>query len=110
MAAPTNFQLLSRSFQHDGDIPKNFTCQGSDISPGLAWTQAPPKTQSFALTMEDPDASGGPFVHWLVYDLPARSVGIPEGLFTSVTVSIAVTEPYCFLLSGSIFLGITLLW
>ena len=80
MAAPTNFQLLSTSFQHGGDIPKKFTRQGSDISPGLAWTQAPPKTQSFALIMEDPGAQDGPFVHWLVYDLPAGSAGIPEGL------------------------------
>lgn len=80
MAAPTNFQLSSKSFLHDGDIPNKFTRQGSDISPALAWTQAPPKTQSFALIMEDPDAPDGPFVHWLVYDLPAGSAGIPEGL------------------------------
>ena len=80
MAAPTNFQLLSSSFQHNGDIPKKFTRKGSDISPGLAWTQAPEKTQSFALIMEDPGAPDGPFVHWLVYDLPAGSAGIPEGL------------------------------
>jgi Raf kinase inhibitor-like YbhB/YbcL family protein len=80
MAAPTKFQLLSTSFERDGEIPTNFTCQGSDISPALAWTQAPPKTQSFALIMEDPDAPHGPFVHWLVYDLPPTSTGIAEGL------------------------------
>jgi Raf kinase inhibitor-like YbhB/YbcL family protein len=80
MAAPTNFQLLSTSFLHDGDIPKKFTRQGSDISPALAWTQAPARTKSFALIMEDPDAPGGPFVHWLVYDLPVGTLGLPEGV------------------------------
>jgi Raf kinase inhibitor-like YbhB/YbcL family protein len=80
MAAPTNFQLLSPSFQHNGEIPTKFTRQGSDISPALAWTQASPKTQSFALIMEDPDASVVPFVHWLIYDLPVGTLGLPEGV------------------------------
>jgi Raf kinase inhibitor-like YbhB/YbcL family protein len=80
MATLANLKLSSRPFLHDGRIPKKFTCQGSDISPALAWSGAPANTQSFALIMEDPDASRVPFVHWLVYDLPAGSTGIPEGL------------------------------
>src|ERR1700722_17601405 len=78
MATTRNFQLLSTSFLDGGDIPIKFTSHGSNVSPALAWSQAPPDAKSFALTMEDPDAPGGSFMHWLVYNLPASAPGLPE--------------------------------
>lgn len=73
-------QLGSKAF-HDGQpIPKKFTCKGQDVSPGLAWTGAPPETKSLALIVDDPDAPAGVWVHWVIYDLPADTRELPEGM------------------------------
>ena len=68
--------LTSTSFQ-DGRIPKQFTCDGADTSPQLGWAAPPPSTQSFALIVNDPDAPGGSFVHWVLYDMPAIKRELP---------------------------------
>jgi len=58
-----------------------FGCGGRNVSPPLHWRGAPAGTQSFALTMFDPDAGGGAgFWHWLVYDIPPRAVELPQGV------------------------------
>ncbi len=72
-------QLTSTSFQ-DGKIPQAYTCDGSDTSPQLAWTAPPPTTQSLALIVVDPDAPMGAFVHWVLYNLPAATRSLPEGV------------------------------
>ena len=72
-------QLTSASF-HDGRIPAVYTCDGADTSPQLAWTAPPSATKSFALLMADPDAPGNEFVHWVLYNLPANTRALPEGL------------------------------
>lgn len=72
------FTLMSSSFQADSTIPKQFTCQGQNISPGLSWTNAPQNTQSFALTMLDPDAPGGTKVHWLVFNIPSNITSLEQ--------------------------------
>jgi len=72
-------QLTSPAFQADGNIPTRFTCQGSDISPALAWQDAPSGTKTFALVVHDPDAPrAGGFTHWLVYNIPATTNHILE--------------------------------
>ncbi len=72
-------QLTSPAFQADGNIPTRFTCQGSDISPALAWRDAPSGTKTFALVVHDPDAPrAGGFTHWVVYDIPATTNHILE--------------------------------
>jgi hypothetical protein len=73
-------KLTSTAFQADGAIPKKFTCDGPDVSPALAWSDAPAGTQSFALIMDDPDAPVGTWVHWVLYDLPAGAHELAEGL------------------------------
>jgi Raf kinase inhibitor-like YbhB/YbcL family protein len=73
-------QLKTSAFKPGGDIPTKFTCDGSDTSPALTWENPPPDTQSFALVVEDPDAPGGTWVHWVVYDLPPTEHELPEGL------------------------------
>jgi len=63
-------RLKSLDFEHGGNIPPEFTCDGKDVSPQLSWNDAPSGTESFALSVNDPDAHGGEFIHWLVYDIP----------------------------------------
>lgn len=79
-------ELKSRSFQHGQTIPKKHTCDGPDISPQLEWDNVPEGTVSFAIIMEDPDAPSGTWVHWLVYDLPAETRALPEGLASTETL------------------------
>jgi hypothetical protein len=75
----TTLQLTSTSFQ-DGKIPQAYTCDGADTSPQLAWTAPPPATQSLALIVVDPDAPMGAFAHWVLYNLPATTRGLPAGV------------------------------
>ena len=74
------FRLTTTAFQDGGVIPKKFTCDGPDLSPKLTWTDPPAETQGFALIMDDPDAPAGTWVHWLLYDLPSGTRGLPEGI------------------------------
>jgi Raf kinase inhibitor-like YbhB/YbcL family protein len=73
-------KLITTAFSPGGDIPKAFTCDGSDTSPALAWTSPPAGTQTFALVVDDPDAPGRTWVHWVLYDLPATARELPEGV------------------------------
>ncbi|MFS8907342.1 YbhB/YbcL family Raf kinase inhibitor-like protein [Synechococcus sp. OH2] len=77
---PTALQLTSSAFAPSQPIPSRYTCEGEDLSPPLTWSGAPVGTQSFALTMDDPDAPRGTFVHWVVYNLPASVTSLPEGI------------------------------
>jgi Raf kinase inhibitor-like YbhB/YbcL family protein len=72
------FELKTTAFQPGGNIPRQFTCEGADVSPALSWTAPPAGTQTFVLIMDDPDAPSGTFVHWVVYDLPASARHLPE--------------------------------
>lgn len=75
-----DFTISSTAFQNGGDIPKKFTCDGADVSPQLAWAGAPPKTQSLALIVDDPDAPAGAWTHWVLYDLPANMAELQESV------------------------------
>jgi Raf kinase inhibitor-like YbhB/YbcL family protein len=71
--------LTSPAFGDDEIIPRQFTCDGDNVPPPLQWSPGPDGTRSFALTMEDPDAAGGTFTHWVLYDIPARVTHWPSG-------------------------------
>jgi Raf kinase inhibitor-like YbhB/YbcL family protein len=73
------FKLTVTGFSEGANIPKRFTCDGEDLSPALQWAGEPAKTQSFALIMDDPDAPGGVWNHWLVWDIPSHIQSLPEG-------------------------------
>ena len=78
-------ELTSTAFAHNGAIPRRYTCQGDDVSVPLAWSGAPPATKSFVLIVDDPDAPDPKaptttWVHWLLYDLPPGTAGLPEGV------------------------------
>jgi Raf kinase inhibitor-like YbhB/YbcL family protein len=62
--------LTSTSFQNGGLIPTKYTCDGEDLSPALTWKSVPGNTNSLALIADDPDAGGGTWTHWLIYDIP----------------------------------------
>ena len=74
------FTISSPSFHNGGQIPKKFTCDGADVSPGLQWGSPPSGTQSFALIADDPDAPVGTWTHWVLFDLPAQTTSLPEGV------------------------------
>ena len=73
------FVLTSPAFHQGGTIPKRYTCDGANISPALRWTAPPRRTASFSLTVFDPDAPGGGFLHWRIARLPASARSLPAG-------------------------------
>jgi Raf kinase inhibitor-like YbhB/YbcL family protein len=75
--AAEKLEIFSPDFPPDGDIPKKFTCEGRDHSPVLEFYGIPEQALTLALVLEDPDASGGTFVHWVMYNIPARREWIP---------------------------------
>ena len=72
-------KLTSTAFAHGADIPSRHTCEGDDVSPPLSWTELPSGTQSLALIVDDPDAPGGTFYHWGVFNIPATQREIARG-------------------------------
>jgi len=74
--------VSSPVFQEGGRIPAKYTCEGQDTSPQLSWSEPPAGTQSFALITDDPDAPGGVFTHWVLFNIPSDSRGLPEAVTT----------------------------
>ena len=66
--------FTSEAFSSGGEIPVEYSCDGDNISPPLAWSRLPAGIESLALTMEDPDANG--YVHWVMYNIPPESTGL----------------------------------
>jgi hypothetical protein len=83
----TALELHSSAFAQGGTIPKKYTCDGPDLSPSLRWTAPPAGTKSLALIMDDPDAPVGTWVHWVLYQLPAATRELPEGIPTTKTLT-----------------------
>jgi Raf kinase inhibitor-like YbhB/YbcL family protein len=74
------FILKSAAFENGSFIPRLHTCDGKDVSPALFWSGVPDKTSSLALIVEDPDAPRKAWVHWVLFDLPATTTDLPEGV------------------------------
>lgn len=77
--------LTSSAFTSDAEIPAKYTCEGTDVSPPLAWHDVPSGTKSLALVVDDPDAPdpAAPrvtWVHWVLYDIPSSATGLPEAV------------------------------
>ncbi|HOW58313.1 MAG TPA: YbhB/YbcL family Raf kinase inhibitor-like protein [Candidatus Omnitrophota bacterium] len=77
---PSKIAMTSPSFRNGEMLPREHTCDGSDISPALQWSGIPEATQSLALISDDPDAPAGDWVHWVVYDLPPLTTSLPAGV------------------------------
>ena len=78
--ATDSLQLTSPSFETDAAIPAKYTCAEEDVSPALAWNDPPAATKGFAVVVDDPDAPNKTVVHWLIYDIPAATRKLPEGV------------------------------
>lgn len=74
------FQITTSAFSSGGTIPKNYTCDGPDLSPPLSWKDAPAGAQAFALIADDPDAPAGTWVHWVIYNIPSSAKELREGV------------------------------
>jgi len=72
--------LSSAAFRHEGDIPSRHTCDGADLSPPLTFADVPREAKSLILLCDDPDAPGGVWDHWVLYNLSPGTPGLPEGL------------------------------
>jgi Raf kinase inhibitor-like YbhB/YbcL family protein len=71
--------LVSPAIPPGGEIPAQYTCDGTDISPPLSWSGVPQGTQSLVLVVEDPDAPSGVFRHWAAFEIPPGSHGLEAG-------------------------------
>src|SRR5437773_12357358 len=78
-AGGAKMKITSSAFQEGGNIPSKFTCDASDTSPPLQITGIPSEAKSLVLIADDPDAPGGLFTHWLVWNIPPQTSSIAEG-------------------------------
>jgi Raf kinase inhibitor-like YbhB/YbcL family protein len=74
-----SFAIKTTAFSDGGPIPKKYTCDGADLSPGFTWADTPAGTQSLALIADDPDAPVGTWTHWTVWNIPPEAA-LPEGV------------------------------
>jgi Raf kinase inhibitor-like YbhB/YbcL family protein len=74
-----SFSLKTEAFSEGAAIPSRYTCDGLNLSPALTWTGVPAGTKSLVLIVEDPDAPGGTFMHWVFFDIGAKVESLPEG-------------------------------
>jgi Raf kinase inhibitor-like YbhB/YbcL family protein len=73
------FALESSAFENAQAIPSRHSCEGEDVSPPLRWSNVPEGTRSLALVVDDPDAPGGVFTHWLAWGLDPAAEELGEG-------------------------------
>jgi Raf kinase inhibitor-like YbhB/YbcL family protein len=72
------FALESSAFENAQAIPSRHSCEGEDVSPPLRWSNVPEGTRSLALVVDDPDAPGGVFTHWLAWGLDPAAEELGE--------------------------------
>ncbi|WFO76394.1 YbhB/YbcL family Raf kinase inhibitor-like protein [Desulfurococcaceae archaeon MEX13E-LK6-19] len=73
-------KVSSPAFGFGGKIPVKYTCDGEDISPPLLIKGVPPSAKSLVLIMYDPDAPGGTFYHWIMYNIEPKNMSLPENI------------------------------
>jgi len=71
-------KITSDVFENNQSIPKQFTCDGGQISPALSFSDIPGNAKSLVLIMDDPDAPMGTFDHWVVYNISPKETGVAE--------------------------------
>jgi Raf kinase inhibitor-like YbhB/YbcL family protein len=78
--------LTSSAFTEGALIPKKYACDAEDISPELKWAGVPQGAKSLALICDDPDSRGGPWVHWVLFNIPADINSLPPGIPADATL------------------------
>jgi len=80
--------IESTAFKNNERVPTRFSGDGEDVSPQLSWSGAPDGTAELALIMDDPDApTAEPWVHWVIYKIPADTTALPENVAKTETLS-----------------------
>lgn len=92
MAGEVSMHVESRAFQAGRPIPEQYACDGPNVSPELHWQDLPEGTESLALLCDDPDAPRKVWVHWVLYDLPPETRGLPERLPSAPTLPMGGTQ------------------
>jgi Raf kinase inhibitor-like YbhB/YbcL family protein len=80
----STFILTSTAFSDGGQIPREFSCDGANVSPPVAWTGVPADANAIVLMVDDPDARN--FVHWIVLDLPGSDGELPKGVLPTAAL------------------------
>lgn len=87
-AVPSSIRLTLAGARDGGSLPRAYTCDGVDDAPPLRWSAVPAGTRELALLLEDRDArgeTGGPFVHWSVFAIPASATSVPPAAKAGTT-------------------------
>jgi phosphatidylethanolamine-binding protein (PEBP) family uncharacterized protein len=90
--APAGMVLVSTAFEEGELVSAKYSAYGENVSPDLAWEHAPEGVRSFALICRDPDAPGGTFYHWVVFNIPDTVKLLPDGLGRTVTLPFGGTQ------------------
>lgn len=77
-------KVTSSAFDNGGKIPSEYTCEGKSVAPPLSWTGVPPNTKSIAVLVEDPDAPGGTYEHFVAFNLPPNRTSLPSEAVRSI--------------------------
>ena len=88
----SELKIFSSSFGNGEMIPKKYTCEGEDVSPEIRWKELPEEVKSLALICDDPDAPGGDFVHWVIFNIPPEIDSLPEGLAPKDTLDFGAIQ------------------
>ena len=75
-----SIKLTSTAFKEGEPIPRQYTCDGVNVSPSLEWSGVPKSAKTLVIIADDPDAPAGTWVHWVLYNLPADNIGMVENL------------------------------
>jgi Raf kinase inhibitor-like YbhB/YbcL family protein len=75
--------ITSEAFKDGEAIPVKYSCDGINVSPQIAWTPGPEGTEFYVLLMDDPDAPGKVFAHWILYNIPATVTDLHDGISTN---------------------------
>jgi len=88
----STLELTSPAFAPGSPIPIGYSCDGTNASPPLEWNFPPAEAQSFALIVDDPDAPGQTWVHWVIFNIPGTSASLPEGVPTEPELANGVRQ------------------
>jgi Raf kinase inhibitor-like YbhB/YbcL family protein len=82
----SEIKVTSAAFQEGQPIPRQYTCDGVNVSPPLEWSGVPKTAKTIAIIADDPDAPSGTWVHWVLYNLPADNIGFVENVPATETL------------------------